>query len=581
MFNLAKLYESSRQTLQRFPVTLVFLSVLSIHLMWIKIDKTNAFTFFLSVGILLSLLQHLCLESIRSTKLVKMLVWMVPILLLAADSYFLPSRDAVTASTVIAQGSAIFALFVAVCFLPFWRERNDQKSWHFVFRLVTAACIAMLVGVIMCGGLMLLYYGSCTLFGMESNSHVATILVVLSNLTIPACLFLIQIPNLEERGEIRPSNFLLGITRYLFIPLVLLYLIVLYVYGLVILFTWTLPDGMLTWLITAMMIGIIGITFLLYPYKDLKQSESPFNRVAQKLPLLVLPLLILMSVGVGRRLSDYGITANRLYVLTLNLWFYAVAIGLWLNHGRRIHWVSISFSVLLLLTSCHPWNYNAIYSNILLNRFDTFATLHPLPKSLMSVTEIDKYLDSLSKEDRDDFCQLMRDFRDFDLDLLRTRASKIDVWYISIMDNAEETGALDQIAEHSYNMSYSFEGPYTIPQGYQYMVPTSKGISYGYQLLTSSDLSNLNGSEEHEREFAAILCNDSTFTYRSRRFGHIVIPHRHLHDKHQLTIPVPGHDAVLIVAELEIYNDDKATHTDMYYRLNGYIYYNKKSTDSR
>jgi hypothetical protein len=88
------------------------------------------------------------------------------------------------------------------------------------------------------------------------------------------------------------------------------------------------------------------------------EDSKPFERwVIRWFPVLALPLVILMTVGIVRRLGDYGITVNRLYVLTLNLWFYAVCIGLFVLKARRIHWIPLSFGAILLLTSAQPMNY--------------------------------------------------------------------------------------------------------------------------------------------------------------------------------------------------------------------------------
>ena len=81
------------------------------------------------------------------------------------------------------------------------------------------------------------------------------------------------------------------------------------------------------------------------------------QRVARGLPIAILPLLVLMTIGIARRFNDYGITLNRLYLLTLNIWFYIVCIGLFVLRARRIQWIAVSFAGIFLLTSVLPVNY--------------------------------------------------------------------------------------------------------------------------------------------------------------------------------------------------------------------------------
>lgn len=87
------------------------------------------------------------------------------------------------------------------------------------------------------------------------------------------------------------------------------------------------------------------------------------------MPLLMMPLLILMSIGICRRISDYGITASRLYLATINVWFYVVCIIMLKTKVRRIHWIPISFCVIFALASVLPVNYNSVARDYIRNDF--------------------------------------------------------------------------------------------------------------------------------------------------------------------------------------------------------------------
>ncbi|MDE6287032.1 MAG: DUF4153 domain-containing protein [Muribaculaceae bacterium] len=68
----------------------------------------------------------------------------------------------------------------------------------------------------------------------------------------------------------------------------------------------------------------------------------------------MLPLLVLMSVALGRRIADYGITPWRLYGIVFNLWAYIVCIRLWLKGNRRFVWIPTLFAALFLAVSVIP-----------------------------------------------------------------------------------------------------------------------------------------------------------------------------------------------------------------------------------
>ena len=94
------------------------------------------------------------------------------------------------------------------------------------------------------------------------------------------------------------------------------------------------------------------------------------------LPMAILPLLVLMSVGVVRRFADYGITPPRLYLLTLLLWFYAVCIVMLVVPRKRFRWIALSFVALLILSSGHPLNYYRLCRPVLTAKIDKMIAEH-------------------------------------------------------------------------------------------------------------------------------------------------------------------------------------------------------------
>lgn len=63
-----------------------------------------------------------------------------------------------------------------------------------------------------------------------------------------------------------------------------------------------------------------------------------------------------MSVGIFRRLGDYGLTINRCYVLILNVWLYGISIYLFLSKANHLKWIVISFAAVTLVSSVGPWS---------------------------------------------------------------------------------------------------------------------------------------------------------------------------------------------------------------------------------
>ncbi|MBQ9190578.1 MAG: DUF4153 domain-containing protein [Bacteroidaceae bacterium] len=375
---------SARSCIQRFPTPAAFATALAVYAICIILAEPKAdqligsIFYFLSVGFVLSLSLALWSEE-RTVTNKELAIHFVAYLVLLADSFYLYhinfGEGGHGYETFLMHASAILALTLTVFFLSFCRERNDIPSWNFALRVIASGVICAAIGLILWGGLNLLLTSLNWLYSINLGWKWYSITGVLVAGYLPALLFLGRIPDDEEKHDAQPlrSGFLAGVFRYLFLPLEALYIVVLYIYALQILIRWELPNGQVSWLVIASMVGLVAIEFGLYPTRHAEGRRFD-HIVARWLPLVLTPLLLLMTVGIVRRFSDYGITIARLYLATLNVWFYLVCLGLFLTRARRIHWIPISFAALFLLTSALPLNYTSLTRHALMNEVERALT---------------------------------------------------------------------------------------------------------------------------------------------------------------------------------------------------------------
>ena len=393
---------------KRFPVSAAFVTALSLFLVFNIIDEgdlleeslIDAICYYLSVGFLLSLTLHLWQEEGRERRTV-LIVNTVAHLVLLADAIYIYCLLVDTSShhddVWVAHIAVIFSLWLSLFFLSFFKEKDNIASWNFTMRLIVNAIICYMIGGIMWGGFSLLLTSFNILFGIDIDSKWYLVIGVLTGLLLSSWLFLGRIPNGKDKHDRMPVNsgFLNAVMRFLFLPLVGLYIIVLYIYAIQILIKWELPDGWVSWLVVASMAGLIIIEFGLYPVRK-AQDRKADNLIARYLPIVILPLLLLMTVGIVRRFSDYGVTINRLYLITLNAWFYFVCITLFLTRARRINWITISFALIFMLTSAFPINYFSITRNYLESRISKTLEGKHLP---LTETQYEVLLKKMPKEE--------------------------------------------------------------------------------------------------------------------------------------------------------------------------------------
>ena len=270
-------------------------------------------------------------------------------------AYFIPF----SISNNIMLGTLIATIIVVTATLAFRHSKDDREFWRLIMGAIIAAVVAGIGAGIFFGGLQLLLIGVETLFGISFYSEITLDIIIVCYMFICPVVWLQMLPSLTPNDErtIKMPRFLGGLLHFLFMPLVGAYLITLYIYLLKIIFIWELPEGMVSYLVTALMAGTIAILFCLYPTR-FEEGHRFDKLVARWLPILTLPLLILMTVGIVKRFSDYGVTMPRLYVLTFNLWCYGVCLWLLRCKGSRVIWIPVSFATILLLTSVGPQNYS-------------------------------------------------------------------------------------------------------------------------------------------------------------------------------------------------------------------------------
>lgn len=391
---------------RRFPAASACLAMLTLFLLYLiwrrnsMPDDTDCWVIALTLaaGVLLNVGLRLWAEDLPPTPF-RRGVAIVSNLLLAGNMavlLFLPDESFTTALT-IAYASVAVALTVACLFMPFTKDKDDVPAWNFTWRALFWAGISFAVCGVLTAGLMILINSFKPLFGISPDGRVYYTVAVVTMLALPLVLFLGRMPQGDEKhaDTLIVSQFLVFAVRYLLTPLMGMYLFVLYIYGLGILIRWELPDGGVAMLVTILMAGCILTETCLYPLLRSGEAKRFEKTVVRLLPALILPLLVLATVGTIRRLSDYGPTVNRMYLLVLLAWFYTVCLGLIVGGGRRIRWMATTFAALFMAVSVLPVNNSSIVRNYMKRRIEGYIAKYPAGPLPFDQDSYDNWLKSI------------------------------------------------------------------------------------------------------------------------------------------------------------------------------------------
>jgi len=247
-----------------------------------------------------------------------------------------------------------------VSFLPYYSGSKLNGFWNYNKVLFIRIVTAFLYSGVLSLGIIIALLVVQTLFNVRfDEKRYFEIFIVFAGF-FNTWFFVSGIPkDLEELEEVYeyPKG-LKVFAQYVLLPLLAVYLIILYAYGTKITALWDWPKGIISYLITG--VSILGIfTFLLiFPYGKQKENEW-IAKFSKGFYLVLIPLIVLLFIAIFMRLGDYGITVNRYVIVLLGVWLSFLCIYFCLGK-QNIKIIPISLGIMMLLASFGPWSMFAV-----------------------------------------------------------------------------------------------------------------------------------------------------------------------------------------------------------------------------
>lgn len=250
----------------------------------------------------------------------------------------------------------VIAVHLFVSFAPFLVFGQLNGFWQYNKTLFLRFLLAALYTGVLYGGISLALWSIDELLKITINYKKYLYTWYFLACVFNTLFFLAGVPSKIEEMEF-DSSYLKGLkvfTQYVLLPLVTLYLLILYAYIAKILIQWKLPKGLVSYLVIGYSIAGILSLLLIYPIRH--NEENKWIKIFSKWFYLALfPLIIMLCISIFNRITEYGITENRYFILVLAFWLFGIA-TYFLNGAREnIKLIPISLFALALLTSFGPW----------------------------------------------------------------------------------------------------------------------------------------------------------------------------------------------------------------------------------
>lgn len=287
-----------------------------------RMDQQNFFNLKVSIisALGISLLFALKMLSQRIGK--ELILNLVGIAFLILVYFLLPAREKNFTEVYAYLLIPLFLLsHILVAFVPFLNKDQELRFWRYNKNLFINTFLTAVFTGVLTGGVLLAILAIDNLFDFNFNSNYYS--YTFNFLSIVGSVFIFLLFNEKGLYDLEVDGdypvILKFFTQYILIPLLIIYLIILYFYSAKILINWELPRGWVSYLILAYsIVGILAI-LLVHPLKE-DTARSWVKIFSKVFYYTLIPLIILLFTAIFTRILEYGYTEPRYFVLLLAIW---------------------------------------------------------------------------------------------------------------------------------------------------------------------------------------------------------------------------------------------------------------------
>lgn len=482
--SVSNLYNESIKTFKRFPLVILTAVLLTVIMIWFaELNSDQNITYFrllngamaASIGIPLLFALAVFSESYNHIEKISFILQASGIILLAVF-YFIMSREEnfYDASRFMMYFTAAHLL---VSFSVFKKDEGKHifsNFWDFNLKLFLRILISAFYSLVLYAGLAIALVSFDKLFNMDIKEERYLQLFFIIVGIFNTWFFLSGVPKKKDEITTYP-NALKIFTQYVAIPIVVVYLIILYLYTGKIILAWQLPVGWVSNLVIGFSIAGIFALLLVHPIKNTENNKwiSIFGKVFY---FILIPLIILLYTAILKRISEYGITENRYYIFVAALWLTGIALYFIFSKEKNIKIIPISLFIIILLASFGPWGAFSVSLNNQLGRFENLLTKN----TILVDGKITKTNTTVSPEDSDNIFSILGFLE------MRKQYSEIQMWFDIPLDSFAQ-------ADGSKKFVYNSETEIMKYMGLEYNPNKIKVFDNNYE-YRSKDLSRIDVS---------------------------------------------------------------------------------------
>lgn len=409
--------------------------------------------------------------------------------LLALYYFLMPGRYDFSDTSILYYIVFVLVALIGLCIAPYRSLAQPSLFWQYNVEIWWGALFSLICTMVFLGGLCLALTAVDALFNVNIPDKWYMYLATFWGIIFAPLFFAANIPAQSQLGEEQEKNctILRVFGQYVLLPILMVYLLIFYAYGLKIIINWELPKGWVSLLTLVYSFGGLFIYFLLHHFFTTKTTKIAtfFGRYFFYSEL---PVVALLLAAIFRRTVDYGITENRYFLWLGAFWLLGISLYMIVTKGKSFRPVLVSFACVALFSIVGPWSAVNVSECSQMHRLETLLTQQEwLQKGLAP--------DSAQMQQAVTDYQQVRDIKDYfshkknrdnsfpsDIDSL---CEKFEHWYKSAY--LEYTDNIEQGASVYFEVTTKEEQPLKI-SGYDRMLYLHyKGYEVDEKALTAAD----------------------------------------------------------------------------------------------
>jgi hypothetical protein len=362
-FSVPVLRDAFVTAMSRFPVALsssFAFGILSIYLVEYHKESTELHRILFSLGIGLPWLTglHLFAENYLKSFSQKLILFSTGILFLVLIYFFIaPDFDSTRMERPVRFLSFFLISHLLISLAAFMKSGYINRFWEFNKDALIIWIVGVLYALLIYLGLLAALFAIDNLFDAHIGYELYLDIFIIMSAGFHPVYVLSNLPKTDETepNQVSYTKVIRLICFYIMIPLTILYFLILYAYGFKIVAAWELPHG---W-VSSLVLGFSGIGMITYllNYRLPHLEDNKLSFLFKKYFFYILtPLVILLFVAINRRLSDYGFTPPRYFVLITGVWLFLSCIYFILSKTDNIKLIPFSLILFLLFGTMSPFD---------------------------------------------------------------------------------------------------------------------------------------------------------------------------------------------------------------------------------